>query len=292
MNDAIKTLFIEILEEHTGKKETLISSRPLSGGDINQAARMETGEGTTWFAKWNDAHAYPGMFEAEAKGLQLLRDAGEVDVPKVVGYGEKENTSMLVLFFVNEGRQKGDFWSEFGKGLALMHRHSAEHFGLDHDNYIGSLPQTNTWKSSWNEFFINHRLEPQLKMARDRGEGDNSLVKQFERLYPHLNDFFPVEKPSLVHGDLWSGNYMTNNRGEACIIDPAVYYGHRLMDIGMSKLFGGFAPEFYDSYTHTWSLEKNWSQAVDIANLYPLMVHVNLFGGGYTGSVKSILRRF
>ncbi len=291
MNDLIHTLFIEILEKHTGNKEQLISSRPLAGGDINQAARMETGEGS-WFAKWNDAHAYPAMFEAEAKGLQLLRDTGTLDVPQVVGFGEKDDTSMLVLYFMNEGRQQKDFWQEFGKGLALLHRHSAEQFGLDHDNYIGSLPQYNQRHDQWTEFFISCRLEPQLKMARDSGRGDRSLVKDFERLYPHLEDFFPVEKPSLVHGDLWSGNYMINSSGEACIIDPAVYYGHRLMDIGMSKLFGGFSPEFYAAYNNSWPLEKNWTQAVDIANLYPLMVHVNLFGGGYAGSVKSILRRF
>ncbi|MFN2396561.1 MAG: fructosamine kinase family protein [Bacteroidales bacterium] len=187
--------------------------------------------------------------------------------------------------------EKDSYWQDFGTSLARLHKHSADHFGLDHDNYIGSLEQFNDPHENWIEFFISQRLEIQVKMARDQGLMDTNSARRFEKLYHSLSDFFPEEKPSLIHGDLWSGNYMTNSQGKACIIDPAVYYGHRLMDIGMSKLFGGFAPAFYESYHSEFPMENNWRQAIEVANLYPLMVHVNLFGAGYLGGVMDVLKR-
>ncbi|MFW5687694.1 MAG: fructosamine kinase family protein, partial [Bacteroidota bacterium] len=271
-----ESLFLDILNDNVSPKAKLISSRPVSGGDINQAARMETSTGV-WFAKWNQADVFPGMFEAEARGLQLLKQAGVLYVPEVKGYGEKQNVSMLVLEFVEQGREKKNFWQHFGAGLAALHKHTNDMFGLDHDNYIGSLPQINKRTDNWEEFFTVYRLEQQIRLVRDKSLMDSATSRQFEKLFTRLGEFFPREKPSLLHGDLWSGNFMTNSRGEACIIDPAVYYGHRLMDIGMSKLFGGFAPEFYQAYHSAFPLEDNWQQAVEIANLYPLLVHVNLF---------------
>ena len=291
MNKLHEELFLDIFEKNRGVKGRIISTRPLSGGDINQAAKVETREGF-WFAKWNSADAFPGMFEAEAKGLELLRRAGELFVPAVVGFGEMQNESMLLLEYVDSKRENPGFWHDFGRSLAAMHKHTEVYFGLDHHNYIGSLPQYNHKKDSWVDFFISCRLEEQIKMARNKGRIDKTTITRFERLYGRLNDFFPQEKPSLLHGDLWSGNFMTSHKGDACIIDPAVYYGHRLMDLGMTKLFGGFSHEFYDAYHNEFPLESNWREAIEIANLYPLMVHVNLFGGGYMGTVNSVLRRF
>ena len=209
--------------------------------------------------------------------------------------GPDNNTySLLVLEYIDATPRRGDFWESFGAGLARMHRREPgdNQFGLDHDNYIGSLPQRNGGHGQWIDFFVEERLEAQLKMARDKGKAGRELNTMFASLYRHLPDFFPVEPPSLVHGDLWSGNYMTGSRGEAVIIDPAAYYGHRYMDLGMSKLFGGFSPAFYRAYREEWPVESNWEEALDVANLYPLMVHVNLFGGGYLQNVKSILRRY
>jgi len=131
-----------------------------------------------------------------------------------------------------------------------------------------------------------------VKMARDHGNAGSDTVRAFDRFYRKLDEIFPVEAPSLIHGDLWNGNYMVNENGEAVIIDPAVYYGHREMDLGMSKLFGGFSAGFYEAYNQQYPLEKDWKERLDYCNLYPLMVHVNLFGGGYLNSVKSILRNF
>jgi protein-ribulosamine 3-kinase len=290
IKDSLQSLFKSILEKHTGKTEQIEKVSSLSGGSINNALRIKT-TSATWFAKYNSAERYPGMFEKEALGLELLHRAGEVYTPKVIGYECADGQSMLVLEYVESSGENSTYWHDFGTALARLHKHTGENFGLDHDNYIGSLRQFNNTHDNWIDFFINQRLEVQIKMARNKGLLDSATVNRFEKLYPHLSDFFPGEKPSLIHGDLWSGNYMTNSRGEACIIDPAVYYGHRLMDIGMSKLFGGFAPQFYDSYNSEFPMENNWRQAVEIANLYPLMVHVNLFGSGYLGGVKDVLKR-
>ncbi len=290
MNESIQSLFRSILEKHTGQPEKIEKFFSLSGGSINNALRVKTGSGN-WFAKYNSADRYPRMFKKEALGLDLLHKAGEVYTPSVIGCDSAHGQSMLVLEYVESARENATYWHDFGTSLARLHKHIGERFGLNHDNYIGSLEQFNDFHDRWIDFFVNQRLEIQIKMARNQGLIDNSTVKRFEKLYHHLSDFFPEEKPSLIHGDLWSGNYMTNNRGEACIIDPAVYYGHRLMDIGMSKLFGGFAPQFYESYNNEFPMENNWRQAVEIANLYPLMVHVNLFGGGYLGGVMEVLKR-
>lgn len=290
ISETLQSLLKSILEKHTGEKEKIEKISSLSGGSINNALRIESGSGT-WFAKYNSADRYPGMFEKEASGLEILQKAGEVYTPKVIGYGDASGQSMLVLEFMESAPEKDSYWQDFGTSLARLHKHSADHFGLDHDNYIGSLEQFNDPHENWIEFFISQRLEIQVKMARDQGLMDTNSARRFEKLYHSLSDFFPEEKPSLIHGDLWSGNYMTNSQGKACIIDPAVYYGHRLMDIGMSKLFGGFAPAFYESYHSEFPMENNWRQAIEVANLYPLMVHVNLFGAGYLGGVMDVLKR-
>lgn len=290
ITQAQKDLIIRVIEKQTGTRENITTVDSINGGDINQAVKVTT-ENNTWFAKLNHSTKFPGMFKAEAKGLEMLSMPNEIAVPQVVGYADDDQNSVLVLEYLQPGPQKTHFWQLFGQQLARLHKnHSSEHFGLDHDNYIGSLVQQNHPMNNWIEFFIVNRLEVQIRMARDAARIDTNTSRQFERLYAYLPEFFPVEPPSLIHGDLWSGNYMVNKRGEAAIIDPAVYYGHRLMDLGMSKLFGGFAPEFYSGYQDEYPLENNWQKATEVANLYPLMVHVNLFGGSYFSSVKAIIK--
>jgi len=290
---AIEEKTKELLVSRAGEPVEIRRTGAVGGGCINDARVVDTSAGRV-FVKHNDAGLYPGMFEAEARGLQLLADAGTLKVPEVVGWGDAGSHSMLVLEYIEGGVRRADFWEAFGAGLAQMHRQKPQtaRFGLDHDNYIGSLPQRNKRHSGWVDFFVAERLEVQLKMARDAGKVGKEMVRMFGALYPHLPDFFPEEPPALLHGDLWSGNYMTGPEGQAAIIDPAVYYGHRYMDLGMSKLFGGFSTEFYQAYAEAYPMDAAWQQCMDIANLYPLMVHVNLFGGGYPASVKSVLRRF
>ena len=194
--------------------------------------------------------------------------------------------------YIATGSPGADFWDTFGQGLARLHKRTQKMFGLDHDNFIGSLQQSNRMHTSWEDFFINERLEAQYKLARDAGRAGSDTGRPLQNLYSRLSDFFPPEPPALLHGDLWSGNYMVDSSGMAVIADPAVYYGHRLMDLGMSKLFGGFSSAFYQAYNDAWPLEKNWPESIEIANLYPLLAHVNLFGGSYLQSVHSILKRF
>jgi fructosamine-3-kinase len=166
------------------------------------------------------------------------------------------------------------------------------YFGLDHDNYIGSLPQYNSPRPAWVRFFIEQRIEIQLKTAIDNGRAEPSIVPVFERLYKLLPSIMPEEKPALLHGDLWINNLIENERGEPCLVDPAVYYGSREAEIAYTYLFGGFERGFFDVYDATYPLQPGFGERIDLYNLYPLLVHVNLFGGGYLQQVKEIVRRF
>lgn len=288
---SIVPLLEEKLAGHTGLKSTITDSRAIGGGSINDACKLQYGN-SSFFVKWNHASRYPGMFEAEAKGLQLLRQAGALYVPEVIGSGGSAQMAFILMEYIEPGRTDGEFWNAFGTKLAQLHRQTADRFGLDHDNYIGSLPQQNAQKAEWPDFFSTQRLEPQLKMARDAGLADRSLSRSFQKLYNRMSNLFPDEPPALLHGDLWSGNYLCSSQKQAVLIDPAVYYGHREMDLGMSQLFGGFDATFYTAYDTAWPLEQGWQQRLHLCNLYPLMVHVNLFGSGYLGQVNRILRHY
>jgi protein-ribulosamine 3-kinase len=289
--EEIKTSIINFLKTTDSKSAAVTAAVPVSGGSINRTCKIESTAGN-YFLKYNDAKLYPGMFEKEAAGLSLMRQTGEIPIPEALLADEAGGHAFLLLSYVDSARESLDFWEDFGKRLAGMHSHKAEKFGLDHDNFMGSLYQHNTFHETWTGFFVAERLERQVKMAREDGKISRQEVTAFERLYRRLDEIFPPARPSLVHGDLWSGNFMVNETGRACLIDPAVYYGHPEVDIAMSTLFGGFSGRFYDTYISHNSLEKGWQQRLDIYNLYPLMVHVNLFGGGYLGSVQRILRKF
>ncbi|HOI32255.1 MAG TPA: fructosamine kinase family protein, partial [Bacteroidales bacterium] len=235
---------------------------------------------------------YPRMFELEAKGLNLLMNNNKIRVPSVIGTGEAGQTSFILLEHIETGFPDNNFWETFGEELAHLHRETNETFGLDHDNYIGSLPQSNAPTTDWSDFFIAHRLKPQLKLAAAKNLLNSKILNDFEKLFYRLAELFPREVPALLHGDLWSGNFLCDSNQKPVLIDPAVYYGHREMDLAMSKLFGGFSPRFYESYHSAFPHEAGWQERVDLCNLYPLLVHVNLFGGGYVGQLQSSLNRF
>jgi len=278
----VKTL----LTKYSGKETHILGSASIGGGCINNAMKVETNSGI-FFLKWNDTRRYPKMFEAEAKGLTLLKEANAIGIPQVTGTDKADSYSFIVLEFIDRGKRIKSFWEDFGIALAQLHKNTSELFGLQCDNYIGSLPQSNTQRKSWIDFFTEERLEKQIALAKNSGAINSSTIQQFNHLYKRLPDIIPEEKPSLIHGDLWNGNFMTGADGKAWLIDPAIYYGHREMDLAMSKLFGGFSSEFYESYQETFPLQKGFDH-----NLYPLLVHVNLFGGGYLSEVKNILNRF
>lgn len=264
---------------------------PASGGCINQGGELVTAEGS-YFLKWNDRQRYPQMFEKESKGLKLLGGTNCIDVPEVIHVGETDNLQFIILSFVKSGRRAKNYWSLLGEQLADLHRNTHTHFGLDHDNYIGSLSQKNKQKENWIEFFIQYRLEAQLSIAAQNRKITADIRKQFDVLYKKLPDLLPQEKPALLHGDLWNGNVMVNEKGEPTLIDPAVYYGHREAELAFTQLFGGFEPEFYQAYHEAFPVAKGFASRANLYNLYPLLVHVNLFGGGYLQQVENILDRF
>jgi fructosamine-3-kinase len=269
----------------------ILSAHSLSGGSINNVYQLKTNLGY-FCIKYNNADAYPGMFEKEGMGLQILRDANEIKVPEVITVQNTIHYTYILLEYISSSTKISGFMADFGHSLAALHRHSSGFFGLDHSNYMGSLAQTNTIHHDWSSFFIEERIERQLIPAKNSGYFSTDDLARFQRLFRQFKTICPAENSSLVHGDLWGGNYIISGQGRACLIDPAVYYGHREVDIAMSTLFGGFDPEFYSAYNEVFPMEQGWRDRLDIYNLYPLLVHLNLFGSGYLGSVVRIIRRF
>ena len=264
----------------------ILNVSPISGGCINECYKLTTNR-DSYFIKLNKKF---NPFVEEQKGLDILRATRTFFIPKVLLIGKYEDYSFLLMEYIESENQTSNFWNDFGKKLAALHKISNESFGFDHNNYIGSLQQINTWHANSIEFFINCRLIPQLELLNDIN--DNQFFKSFDALFNILNEILPDGKPSLLHGDLWSGNYMVGKNGNPAIVDPAVYYGFREADIAMSKLFGGFANQFYDTYNETFPLEINWQSRVQVWNLYPLLVHANLFGTSYLNQVKSIIKNY
>lgn len=265
----------------------LIKATPLSGGDINEVFLLECHEGN-FVAKINNAAKFPGMFAAEAKGLHLLNETSTFRIPRVIGQGEIENTSYLLMEHISSGQPDSNFWREFARNLARLHKTTQPEFGLDHDNYIGSLPQKNDYRDTASEFCISQRLEPQFKMASDNGFKFNNL----DIFYKNISKEIPKEAPSLIHGDLWGGNYMVSEKKTPVLIDPAVGFAPREMDLAMMKLFGGFPEEVFDIYNSRLPLELGWKERIPLWQLYYLLVHLNIFGSGYLSGVKSILAKY
>ena len=192
--------------------------------------------------------------------------------------------------FIESGLKGNQFWKGFGEALAQLHRHSQDHFGLDHSNFIGALPQANPAHNDWISFYVEARLQPQVRMATDKSLLNRTDLQQFDALYTALPNLIPQEKPSLIHGDLWSGNFLCSQEGVPYLIDPAVCFASREMDLAMSQLFGGFSPIFYQTYQECFPLLPGFENRVELYKLYYLLVHVNLFGESYVGSVRQIIR--
>ena len=283
----IRQIPAEVQKALTDKFGTLKLFSPASGGCINNGGRLDTSNGAV-FVKWNDANRFPGMFDAEARGLTLLEQAHGPRVPGNVFHNEAGGYQFITMEWIEQARRAPEYWEELGRGLATLHKTTAKQFGLNHDNYIGSLQQGNKSFEKWSDFFIQQRLGPQLEMLN----GEPGLQKKFDALFKKLPDIFPAEKPALLHGDLWSGNLLADAEGDPCLIDPAVYFGNREMELAFTRLFGGFDSRFYDTYKEVHPLQAGFEDRVDICNLYPLLVHANLFGGHYLLEIEDILRRW
>ncbi|MEX2597781.1 MAG: fructosamine kinase family protein [Salibacteraceae bacterium] len=281
----------KIVAETLGVYSDRLKIMPVDGGSINDSYKIEH-DGQRFFMKCNQAQRFSDMFSLEQKGLQILKTANAFRIPEVIGVYEHKDLSILYLEFIDQGPSKPDFCELFAERLIALHANSSDLFGLGHHNYIGSLPQNNTPYQDWGNFFVEQRIKPQLISARNTGQVDRSDLLLFDKLFSRIDDFFPKEAPSLIHGDLWSGNYMSDKSGDPVIFDPAIYFGHRYMDLGMMRLFGGFDQRIFDLYAAKAMLDHDWKTGSEIANLYPLLVHVNLFGSGYISQVRSILRHY
>jgi protein-ribulosamine 3-kinase len=288
---AVQEAVTQLLQQKVSGTAFLKHFTPAPGGCINQGGRITTSAGE-YFLKWNDAQKFPDMFAAEAKGLQILAAPNVIAIPEVVGVGQHGSYQFILMEFVEQNGRSKNYWTALGEQLGALHRVMASSFGLDHNNYIGSLRQLNTPHTSWIEFFIVRRLRVQLELALSSRLIGTEVVKKFDLLFHKLPSLLPLEEPSLLHGDLWSGNLITTGKGAPCLIDPAVYFGHREADLAMTQLFGGFDESFLDSYQQAFPLTAGFHERFDLYNLYPLLVHVNLFGHGYTGQVNSIVKKF
>jgi fructosamine-3-kinase len=295
------------LDEH-GLGRRIEQVVEVGGGCINHAARLVTETGMSLFLKWNDA-APAGMFDAEADGLRALAKPDAVRVPTPLAWSgapgdpqsaphqksvEPTGASWLLMEHVPAGRPSQDSEERLGVGLSRIHvvgaDASAGEFGWRRDNWIGSLPQANPPTVSWADFWLGHRLEPQLELARARGHlSDGALDRVIDLTGDALAD---VVQPELVHGDLWGGNRFASADGDPVLIDPAVYLGHGEVDLAMSELFGGFGASFYHAYRDAHGLSDAYeAYRRDLYQLYYLLVHVNLFGASYEASSLRAARR-
>lgn len=284
MTEKISEVLGKIADENDLK---FSESFPLTGGDINKVFVLKSNN-QKFVVKLNDADKYPGMFEAEKLGLEKLLEPKKIDVPRPLNTGEIDNKSYLLLEHKESAPMHPDFWKIFGEQLANLHQVSAQVFGLEKDNYIGSLPQYNENKSSASEFYIEMRLKPQLKISKEKG----FELKVSSSFFKNIEKEIPDEKPSLVHGDLWNGNFIINKEGKPCLIDPATAYAPREMDIGMMHLFGGFNDQLFEIYNEVFPLEKGWQNRIELWELYYLLVHLNIFGGAYRSQVTSIISKY
>jgi protein-ribulosamine 3-kinase len=230
------------------------------------------------------------MFETEAAGLEELRAAGAVRVPRVLALGEAADRAYLALEWLELGVPATSAAAAFGAQLARQHRHTAPAFGWHRDNTIGSTPQWNAWSDDWMLFFRERRLRYQLELARP-GDPGGRLQRRGAELLERMPAFFVHHRPaaSLLHGDLWGGNWGVDAEGRPVMFDPAVYYGDREADIAMTRLFGGFGAGFYAAYHREWPLPPEAEIRMTLYNLYHVLNHLNLFGGGYGRQAESMI---
>lgn len=265
---------------------------PVGGGDINEAFKASDNQGEHFFIK-SHPNPPPGFFQQEAYGLSLLAQANCVAVPKVISLVDRAELKCLILEWITPGRATARTPVDFGERLAQLHQTHGSTFGLDHDNYIGTLPQPNDHQVTWAQFYGEQRLRPQLRLADERRLLPSSLKANADALLMRLDELVgPAEPPTLIHGDLWGGNRLIDHNGGSWLIDPAAYYGHREVDLAMMRLFGGFDPRTFEVYDAVYPLSEGWHERIELYQLYPMLVHLNLFGSTYLNSVKRIIDRY
>ena len=266
----------------------------VGGGCINETSILTLSNGQKVFLKYHP-NPPPDFFSIEARGLALLEkaEAGSPQVPRVLGC----RPHYLLLEYIEEQSASAEFYVQFGRALAALHRTTQSKYGLDHDNFIGKTVQKNTLETDAVTFYREHRFRFQQSLARKAGKLPKPLDSQLDKLFENLGKWLDVsEKPALLHGDLWSGNYFAGARPQSAtmpfVFDPAVYFGLREADLAMTELFGRLPQPFYDAYNEAFPLRPGYPERKELFNLYHLLNHLNLFGGSYLRSVEQTVRRF
>jgi fructosamine-3-kinase len=265
----------------------MVNSQPVAGGCINNGAIIQLDNGTTFFIKQN-FNAPPNMFEREYQGLIALRTNPGPHVPLPLYF----TSSFLLMEDLRPASPLPDYWTQFGSEMAELHSTTHSQFGFDQHNFIGSTPQPNPWTPDGHQFFAEHRLRYQAELAANRGLLKKSDLSSLETIIHRLPELVPVQPASLIHGDLWSGNATSDENGAPAIIDPAAHYGWAEAELGMTTLFGRFPDRFYQSYLERRPLEPGWEDRLDLYNIYHMLNHVNLFGGGYLSGVRSLIKKY
>jgi protein-ribulosamine 3-kinase len=273
---------------YTGKEVGAIRTEPIRGGSINQAFRVRTRD-RSFFCKMNNATKFPQLFEKERKGLATIAAQKVIKTPEVVDSFLFDEQQILLLEWIESKTPRKVFWEDFGRQLATLHQCSATVYGWEESNYMGSVVQSNQPMKDWKEFFARQRLEPLVRQCADKQLLAQKHKTAFTRLYKELDHLFDHEAPALLHGDLWSGNFMCAEGAIPVLIDPAVYYGHRSMDLAMTTLFGGFDQAFYGAYNERFPLPVQYKEQWPVCNLYPLLIHLLLFGAGYLLQIENVL---
>ena len=282
---------IRILEDHYGQSKSVFNLYPFTGGSLNETYRAVFNDKQI-FCKINSSKKFPQLFQKESLGLDFLSRNTHFKIPTIIDHFELHE-QVLLMEWIEKGEKTDSFWKNFGKQLAEMHQVSSTEFGWITDNYMGVVPQSNTIHKNWSEFFREERLEPLSMLCAKKGLLQNKHLTLFNKVYYRLDEIFQDgSSSSLVHGDLWNGNFIAGKNNEPVLIDPAVYFGHPAIDLGMTTLFGGFPEIFYKSYQYYYPFESNYRHQWKVANLYPLLIHLYLFGQSYLSDIEQTLLEF
>jgi len=271
--------------------ETILSIKPISGGDISSSFLLNTSK-NKYFLKVNSSINGLAMFQAEVIGLSAINETKAIKTPNIIICGNYQKYAYLLMEYIEVRSASANDFELLGHHLALLHKVSKHEFGFNENNFIGSLSQSNRKHKYWTNFYLEERIIPQLKLALAKKLLTKTDVPSYQNMHDICEKLFKNIKPSLLHGDLWSGNYLISSDGTPYLIDPAVYYGHHEVDIAMSKLFGGFGASFYKAYNTHFHLDQLSNARMELYQLYYLLVHLNLFGTSYFNSVKKIISKY
>lgn len=285
-----QAFFEQVMHSNGIKKETITAVTPVHGGDINESFHIRTTR-QSYFIKLQSTPQGSGMLTAEAAGLNLLRQHFQ-RIPHVLGTGHTHNTAWLLLEWIEKKAPAPNLWTEGARNLAMLHRQSAPTFGWQHNNYIGTLPQSNQPHTQWADFYLHCRIQPLLEQGVASQHFHPTILQQLPALSNAIHEQFPSEPPALLHGDLWGGNIMSGPDGQLWLFDPAPYFGHREMDLAMTRLFGGFDHRLYEAYNHHYPLAPGWPNRIRLCQLYPILVHALLFQGHYIREAQRIIEDY